>query len=599
MIAVDGPTGRNSGIDYRAAFSLPRAVLLFLLCPIVMTAGAAGSGQEPAAEKPGVVLQSGLPQSLPAENAVPNGKEPNAGGRPTYAAESGPSAAQSEHAPAMSLQPYTVRVELSCTSDSQLPADRIARLQQDVRNAVLKVYGEMWVPDVVMTSWLLPASRARLDRVQPAELAEICRDESPQKVMLVTIEAVAGAWQVCCREYDARVRELSPSRWRVVADDRAIAATAASLMRDSFRPVLFLTQAVRDSDEVELLLQAGEIPPPDPTAAQIAAGDVLQPYLRHMERREPTRVRLLQRLDLTWVRVTKFNQDLSEGASDTASGPDEGVTVPGHTPVENGKYPDQDRGRVSGVVLSHGLSHFGRRGRSVQQLALRLRPAAESSRVRLVLNQAVDRPLVSHRVDKVGKFRYQDQHEENLQQLSTDRRGEIELEVDPEHPTFWLYVYSGSLLLARVPYAPGLIPFDTIRLPDDSIRLGVEGELYLLRDQIVDVAAQRAVLNRIAEKAAADRDPERLAAAVRDLLELPGKREFDAALNAIRVPAVMRAKELRNRNAERTVEKLCNGMSRSIEVFFSSEKHLRELEKLGKLQDLAQAVVQPVPGSQP
>ena len=46
------------------------------------------------------------------------------------------------------------------------------------------------------------------------------------------------------------------------------------------------------------------------------------------------------------------------------------------------------------------------------------------------------------------------------------RNGEIQIAVDPENPTFWLYVYSGSALLARVPYAPGLIPYDVMKLPE-------------------------------------------------------------------------------------------------------------------------------------
>ena len=109
--------------------------------------------------------------------------------------------------------------------------------------------------------------------------------------------------------------------------------------------------------------------------------------------------------------------------------------------------------------------------------------------------------------------------------------------MDPENPTFWLYVYSGSSLLARVPYAPGLLPQDTIKLPDDGLRLGVEGELYLFRDALVDTVAQKAVLMSLAKKASAEGRLEEVDKLIVQLDELPGQKEFMSRLNAIKTPA--------------------------------------------------------------
>ena len=44
--------------------------------------------------------------------------------------------------------------------------------------------------------------------------------------------------------------------------------------------------------ELEFLLQAGELAVPDPTAAFIQDGDVLRPFLRQMDRRNPDKLKV-------------------------------------------------------------------------------------------------------------------------------------------------------------------------------------------------------------------------------------------------------------------------------------------------------------------
>ncbi len=481
------------------------------------------------------------------------------------------------------LRPYRVRVELACSGLLGTLDAEPDQLRADVVKAVQRMYGQMWMAEVGISEWLIPGTLSRLQRLTSEQLLERYPETLSDKILLVGMEQSAGGWLISCREYDTRIQELAPVRTSKIDDVRLIAQEATRLMRDSFRPVLMLSAAVQGSDELEFFLQAGELPPPDPSAAQIAEGDILRPFLRHMERREPEKLRMLQRLDLTYIRVTEFDKELTATG---ISADDIDVTVEGSTTDSSVDYVD--RGRVKGVLISHGNAPYGGRGRSVEQIALRQRPLAERSRVKLVLNARQDRPLICHRVDKVAKLRWRDESLAAPERMVSDRNGEVEISVDAADPTFWLYVYSGSLLLARVPYAPGLLEFDTIKLPDDSIRLAVEGELYLFRDQLVDVVAQRAVLNGIAKQAATSGNLARLEEILKELDALPAKKEFDSMLNAIRVPAVNRAKQLRNRSAERLVDRLCNDMANSVGDFFSSEKRTQELEQIQQLRRIAE-----------
>ncbi len=144
------------------------------------------------------------------------------------------------------------------------------------------------------------------------------------------------------------------------------------------------------------------------------------------------------------------------------------------------------------------------------------------------------------------------------------------------------------MLLARVPYAPGMMPADTVKLPDDSLRLGVEGELYLFRDELVDMVARRAVFKGMARKAATNGETDQLEAALKKIEGLKGKRNFDSDLNTVRVPAIDKAKALRNRSAERNIEKLCKAMGESLAEFFKTEKQLKEMDEIEKLRALAE-----------
>jgi len=483
----------------------------------------------------------------------------------------------------LSHRPYQVVVEVGFDgSDTRGPLTQ-SLLTEDIRKGLQRMYGHMWNSDVRNSDWLIPASSYRLERLTEADVQAHYDGSAVEKVILIGVSGSRNAFEVSCREFDVRVQELTPILKQQTNDIQDVGAIACRLARDSFRPVTMFIAPSVDKTELEFELQAGTLTPPDPTAAQIADGDVLRPFLRQLDRRNPGKVKSLQRLDLSYVRVTSFDQELR---TDVASPEDSPVRVADVTSVP-ATYTDN--GHVKGVLISHGLVPFGGRARSVEQIALRQRPAATKSRVRLVLQSRPDRPLICFRVDRVSKLRQTDVNESPGVRMLSDRNGDIEIDVDPQNPTFWLYVYSGSVLLARVPYAPGLIPRDVMKLPDDSIRLGVEGELYLLRDQLVDMVAQKAVHMSIAKKSAAEGNVPGLEAAIAQLDALPGQKRFDELLNKIKTDALTKADQQKNTGARKKVEKLCTKMGESLTLFFAGDKRLREAQEIERLRQSAEA----------
>ena len=480
-------------------------------------------------------------------------------------------------------RPYKVVVEVGFDGgDTRGPLTQ-SLLIEDIRKGLQRMYGHMWKAEIRNSNWLIPANSHRIERLTEADVQSHYDGSSVEKVLLVGVSGNQNAFEISCREFDMRVQELTPVIKQQTNDIQEAGAIACRLARDSFRPVTMFTAQSVDKTELEFELQAGALIPPDPTAAQIAEGDVLRPFLRQLDRRNPGKIKNLQRLDLCYIRVTTFNQELR---TDAVSPEDSPVRVEGVT-ASPSVYTDN--GHVRGVLISHGLVPFGGRARSVQQIALRQRPAAKKSRVRLVLQARPDRPLICFRVDRVSKLRQTDINEAPGVRLLSDRNGDIEIEVDPQNPTFWLYVYSGSVLLARVPYAPGLIPHDIMKLPDDSVRLGVEGELYLLRDQLVDMVAQKAVHMSIAKKSATEGNVPGLEAAITQLDALPGQKRFEELLNKIKTDALTKADQQKNKGARTKVEKLCTKMGESLTLFFAGDKRLKEAQEIERLRQAAEA----------
>lgn len=452
-------------------------------------------------------------------------------------------------------RPYRVRISIAFDSQGAMNNSVRQQLVGDIEQSVARMYGRMWTTDIETNDWLIPGQGQRLQRLQLADVLERYPEEQCDKALILTIESSGRSFSISCREYDSRIHELTPLYTERTLDQRSIGTVAARLMRDAFRPVALYVRQFDDEEGrslMELQTQAGEIIPPDPSAEQVVEGDVLRPFVRSMERRNPKKLQQLKALPLSYIRTMSVDRQVA-------------------------------RGMVTGYYATHmTFSLFGGKGRRLQHLAVRQRPTADKSRVRLVLQTRRDKPLISHRLAIAYQLGWKDEEDGPQTQLVSDRNGEVIIETRENHPTFWIRVYSGASLLARVPYAPGLLPYDVVALPDDSIRLGVEGELQLLQDQLIDSIALQGVLLARARKAAAAQDAKSVEQLLDDYRNVPAKTEFLESISNIRIPAVQES--TRRHMGSTRIDRLCSKLTDSVETFFSDEKRQERQTELEQIE---------------
>lgn len=457
------------------------------------------------------------------------------------------------------VQPYSVLISIGFNGpEYRSEASRQLAVTQ-IQRSVERIYGRLWQTTIRVNDWMVPGNAAHLQRLSVEELLERFPEEDFQKVLLLAVEGAGTGHQVACREFDTRVHELTPVRQSAMRDARSVGNTCGRLIRDSFRPVLMFVRRFLDDEghtRVEMQAQGGQILVPDQSATQVLPGDVLRPFRREMDRRNAKKLKQLRPFPLTYMRVMSVDTEVSRGMAET-------------------------------IFLSHlSPDSFLGKGRRTERLALRQRPTADKSVVRLVLTNRPDKPLISHRLALAYQLGYKDAEAAPQTKLVSDRNGEVIISTQPDHPTFWIRVYSGSSLLARVPYAPGLIPFDTVKLPDDSVRLGVEGEIQLLSDELIDAIAQREVLIARAKKQAELGDSKVVDALLEQYGEISGKDYFLEKVNAIQTNAEKEADE--KRLGKSRLGALCASFKGSVQTFFTEEKRAARLQEIREIKGSAE-----------
>lgn len=460
----------------------------------------------------------------------------------------GPSGETTETQP--ELTPYCVRISLTFARDPLLSREFRRDVAESTAELLERSYGLMWEYEIVEERLAWPPDRDGLARLSEDDMQRRFGQSGIDKVFTLTISTDGPRYALCCREWDAAIEQLGSIQSATTYQRRNIAQAAFELIGSSFQPLLTVDEVWQDS--VRLRLRGGEFPAGDAELAQLREGDLVLPFFRYLNREGA--VRRIQVVPWTYLRVRQ---------------------------VERGRV---DCALISGLRYPLGTG----RTRLVQIMGMRRRPRHQATQLRLVSQADPPVPLVAFQVRAVRKTFSTDEAIGEALQRVTDRGGTVRLPANSEQPLMWIYVSSGDALLARVPFVAGMAKSATFRLPDDSVRLRVEGEIEMLKGRLVDVVARRTALMARIRRLASGRDRQSVADRLTELDRLPDARDFQLQLTAIRVPALEQARRQGNRVAASRIEKLCNDASTLIERFLDADKVRALKEEIQELMAISE-----------
>jgi hypothetical protein len=468
------------------------------------------------------------------------------------------------------LQPYRVQVQIGFERSPQFGDDFRRSVLEGVREGLDRYVGEFWQATVAEEQGRLYTGLAALNRLRFETIPPGAIQPDMHKVYLLAIQADGARFRVAGRECDAVVRQLGPLAVQSVSETNEISQALLAVIRDVFRPQA--TVETSKSGVVTLRARGGEFPPRDAGWRPLQPGQVYEVHYCYLNKdRDIERV---QQVPFTYLTL------------------------------------DEETGRgVARAVVTSGLRAPLTARRRIQPLALGINQRRPETRLTLITRPPARKPLGGVEVeispvstppqDAPKKPVEEGQKDadagsdakppERLPRLVADRAGLVTLAASlaPEGKPVWLFVKSGQALLARVPIVPGAQAGEVLELPDDTLRLEIEGSIATLQAELVDTVARRAVLMALAKSRAKSDQWEAVAATLKQLDEMPTAAAFAVNINAIRQPALKAARARRDRTTEERVKKLCDEATELVNNYLDAEK-LKELkEELNEMRQIA------------
>lgn len=487
----------------------------------------------------------------------------------------------------LELQPYRVRISVAFDEHPSLTA----RVRQDVlaelTTWVDRTFGEMWIASIEENRWLAPENEEGLSRLTWASLETQFADKELDKAFLVCVSGEGSVLRVCGREWDRMTQQLSVRQERIVADRRALTDELGVVIRNLFRPLVLIESA--DTGTCRVRVRAGEFPAADPSVEQLAKGNFFQPLMRF------------------------FNKDHE-------------VTQIQQIPWSYLLVESSDRGRGECSIHTGLRAPVGKNSKRVEYWAIGVRPAFAETRIRLTPHNNPTKPLIGYQVNiyerqmvpappappdaakpaddqkpapaaKTSSDKAESDEEpqkpagpqfvaqfNKVLELVTDRRGRVSVPLNPEKPLIWLYVSSGGNLLGRFPFIPGIAQSITAELPDDSLRLQIESQLELLRAELIDSVARRALLIARAKGTAKTGDWTRFNETLVELDRQPKANHFQTLLDAVKAAMLKKAQAKKDKGLEKKIDKLCGDSAQLIARHLSDEKVKEQRDELAELK---------------
>lgn len=445
---------------------------------------------------------------------------------------------------AMESRPYRVRV-LIADDAAELPA-----LRREVDQALSRSVGLLWQADIEELAGLVRRDGDVLARWTTAEVQQRCVDEDVDFWFLVTVHNQGARREIAVRAWQPRFEWVSPVQRASFFEPRETAAEIVKTCWRLFRPQVLIEHV--DQNAVRLRIPAGDLQPADPAYQLFQPGDCLIPWMLYYDKNQTIKRR--QELPWTYVRLDDIQGPLATGTVQS------GLRTP---------LAGKTRGRIDKVAVASRPVYPHTR----LQIGVQNQPSRVLAGYPLELRPKLPEPKPDDAAEqKADDAEAEPPVKEDVRKLLTDRLGEATLTPVAEHKMTWVYIYSGELLLARVPFVPGSLPFMRLEVPDDSVRLQVEGELQVLQSELINFVAERNTLIAAVRGASKKGDWLRVSLLRKQLDELPPKQIFLSKLAGIRVPAVNAAKANKDRNGQVRVERLCKDVAELVDRYLDPEK---------------------------
>jgi hypothetical protein len=390
-------------------------------------------------------------------------------------------------------------------------------------------------------------------------------DMTLDKLYPVSVELDGSTYTVASREWDRASELMTPVRRRSTIDRRTVATEVSRLLTELFRPLAQIEAA--DPVSARIRTMGSEYVAPDPGFRQVDEGTMFIPLFRYLDRNRV--VQRIQFLPWTYLTAEKLERHRADCRVDT------GVKTP--------------------------LGAFRRRRMELR--ALRINPELDASTLTLVPLRNHSRPLVGYLVavyneppppppkegeeppaDGDGQTAGEEREEPDV--YRSNRLGQVTIPVDPEDALQWVFIRSGTALLAKFPIVAGAEANMIVECPDDTIRLDVEGQIALLQSRLVDTIAKREMVKAMIRNRMKKDDWEKVEESVDELKALPGFDDFQKMVTAIQYPAEKRAQARKDRISESRIRKLGS------EVLKIASVHLDEK----KIDELIEEVQEQRPG---
>ncbi len=446
------------------------------------------------------------------------------------------------------LIPYEIFIDIKYENSPLFSTGFKNNLNSETESHLENNYGPSWNIHFAKHSMLIHTNR--LSNLNPEQLLNSeSIPEKHDKLFFITVTSSGASYIIQGREWDATTRELTEIHSAHCYQRDNLSITIFKLINTLFQPLLVIDRV--DAKDVFLRAFAGELVPQNKILVdekisesnstfldpyQIQPGSVLVTYYRYFDKKKT--VRKIQPVDWTYLSVNKVNRATVESTMITG--------------------------------LRNPLST--KRLRRVELIAMLKKPLFPESQVTLFPTKNRSLPFAGLKVRVERKINRKDEPESEPVYLWTNREGEIIIPRGNKEGSSiaWLYAQSGEVLVARVPFVPGIQKYTEFELPDDSIRLTVEGELALLESALIISVTKRTILFARVKKLLLDNKWDRIEAIFKELNKLEKPETFKQQLSAIRVNAI--EKVGKNRKAANQIKKLCQNMGKLINRYIDPRK---------------------------